>query len=426
MSRGALAANIVKCITSFLSLISSSTIIHMIRMSPRGLKSPYSRIIFGLSIGDILLTLGLLIGPFFVPRGTLKSPMALGNTATCDYAGFILVLGVFTTTFYLLFLIYFFLRRVKYRVSPQKFAYGEERYLHILICLMSLALSSTALARKEYNPLKNGSFCVVQSYPPKCEEDEENFVECTRGQSAQQTAKVFALILASILLCLFVLLALITCHVFSIERNLTYVPNHTQSNPSPANNRQDNDNDPNAEDFHEEENQEVNNGSVNDNQPKESLTRKSLDQSMLYIFAYIITFVAPFTALAIPQSTTATKSTSSIILWSISTLLPTYGIFLILIYTRPKVQLLSQMYPEVTWRLCFSVVISSGADVPPAHELKIPQNIQAQMSEMTPQQQQQSEFSYSSEQSESTNGDYYEGLRRSMIAASFNDGWYAQ
>lgn len=44
-----------------------------------------------------------------------------------------------------------------------------------------------------------------------------------------------------------------------------------------------------------------------DNQPKESLTRKSLDQSMLYIFAYIITFVAPFAALAIPQSTTATN-----------------------------------------------------------------------------------------------------------------------
>lgn len=241
--------------------------------------------------------------------------------------------GVFTTTFYLLFLIYFFLRRVKYRVSPQKFAYGEERYLHMLIfiCLMALTLSSTALARKEYNPLKNGSFCVVQSYPPKCEEDEENFVECIRGESAPQTAKVFALILASILLCLFALLTLITWHVFSIERKLTSVPNHTHSNQN-IDNRHDDGNGSNAEDFHEEENQEgdTNNGNVNDNQPKESLTRKSLNQSMLYIFAYIITFVAPFAALAIPQSTTATKLASSIILWSISTFLPTYGIFLIL------------------------------------------------------------------------------------------------
>lgn len=91
-------------------------------------------------------------------------------------------------------------------------------------------------------------------------------------------------------------------------------------------------------------------------------------------------------------------------------------------------KVLSQIYPEATWRLCFSVVINSGADVPPAHELKIPQNIPPQMSEMTPQQQQQSssKFSYSSEESESTNGDYYEGLRRSMIAASLYEGWDAE
>ena len=53
-----IAANIVKCITSSLSLTASSTIVHMIRMSPRGLKSPYSRIIFGLSVGDIIKSCG--------------------------------------------------------------------------------------------------------------------------------------------------------------------------------------------------------------------------------------------------------------------------------------------------------------------------------------------------------------------------------
>ena len=131
--------------------------------------------------------------------------------------------------------------------------------------------------------MKNGSFCVAQSYPPKCEEDEENFVECIRGESAPQTAKVFALILASILLCLFALLTLITCHVFSIERTLTIVPNHVQSNQN-MNNRQDSGSDSNVEDFQEEENQEVNIGNVNDNQPRESLTRKSLNQSMLYVY----------------------------------------------------------------------------------------------------------------------------------------------
>ena len=97
IAQRAIAANIVKCIFSLLSLAASSTIVHMIRFSPRGLKSPYSRIIFGLSIGDIIQSLGVFLGVFAVPKDTPESPMG----------------GTLATVFYLLFLIYFFWRRVK-------------------------------------------------------------------------------------------------------------------------------------------------------------------------------------------------------------------------------------------------------------------------------------------------------------------------
>ena len=140
-TREVLAATIIRCILAALSLAASSTIVHMIRFSPRGLKSPYSRIIFGLSIGDIIQSLNAFLGSFAAPRGTPDSLMALGNTQTCDASGYLTACSVSLTIFYLLFLIYFFMRRVKYRVTPQKFAKGEEKYLHIFIWLrMNLKL----------------------------------------------------------------------------------------------------------------------------------------------------------------------------------------------------------------------------------------------------------------------------------------------
>lgn len=100
----------------------------------------------------------------------------------------------------------------------------------------------------------------------------------------------------------------------------------------------------------------------------ESLTRGALKQSLLYILAFIITFAAPFAFLFSPGIITSARG--DVILWLNSILLPAYGIFLILIYTRPKVQILSKMFPKASWFLCFRVVLSSGGEVPPAHELK--------------------------------------------------------
>lgn len=160
-----IAANIVKCFLSALSLTASSTIVHMIRNSPRGFKSSHSRIIFGVSEGDILQSCGIFLGPFAAPKDTPDSPMAFGTFTTCDYTGFLTLSGFTTSVLYLLFLIFFFWRRVQHRVSPQKFAYGEERYLHVSIWIISLTFPSLVLAKKGFNPTRKGTLCILGSYP---------------------------------------------------------------------------------------------------------------------------------------------------------------------------------------------------------------------------------------------------------------------
>lgn len=429
-----IAANIVKCIASSLSLTASSVIVHMIRNSPRGLKSSYSRIIFGLSIGDILQSCGTFIGPFAVPRGTPDSPMAFGTIASCDYSGFLVVLGYLTTVLYLVFLVYFFWRRVKYRISPQKFARKEEKFLHALVWIIALILPIMALPQKAMNPTKYGTYCIVRPYPDSCgegEEEDENYIECTRGQSAPRLARGVWLVLASSLLCLFLFLGSITCYVRSIEKNLSpTAPSDQQSHEREQEGNADVVEDNQQEDWNEEITNENGGQTENANdtvKKKESLTCRSFHQSVLYILAFIISFGPPFALFANPKL--AESEFESLILWVTSTLLPSYGIFLILIYTRPKVKVLSEKFPEASWLLCFWIVITSGGEVPPAHELRAPQyipssQIQPQVSHMSPQQEQQIESIYS--ESAETNGVYYDGLRQSMLAYSRCEGWYVE
>ncbi|GFH44223.1 hypothetical protein CTEN210_00697 [Chaetoceros tenuissimus] len=294
-----IAASIVKCILSALSLTASSTIVHMIRMSPRGLKSSYSRIIFGISVGDIIKSCGIIVGTFAVPRGTPESPMAFGTITTCSYAGFLLVSGVLTTVLYLVFLIYYFWRRVKHRISPQKFAKKEEKYLHALVWIIASVLPTVLVIQKAINPVKYGSACIISSSPFGCgREEEELYVECTRGKSAPELAQALGAMLGLSLLCLLLLLGSITFHVYSIEKTLTPVTTSPSANNneaqeySPSNNE--------VEDLREQGSNAPPNENTNDanQRKKKSLTRSSLYQSILYIMAFVITFAAPFSFLA--------------------------------------------------------------------------------------------------------------------------------
>ena len=69
----------------------------MILRSHNGLnKSPYSRIIFGLSVADIIQeSAGMIISPFAVPSDSTRiyAPWAKGTIGACEAAGFFLQVG---------------------------------------------------------------------------------------------------------------------------------------------------------------------------------------------------------------------------------------------------------------------------------------------------------------------------------------------
>ena len=69
MSSSLKAAQIIRYINEFISCLASTFIVLMILTEPmKGLASPYSRIIFALSIADVFFSLGLFLSPFVGPR----------------------------------------------------------------------------------------------------------------------------------------------------------------------------------------------------------------------------------------------------------------------------------------------------------------------------------------------------------------------
>lgn len=362
--------------------------------------------------------------------------MAIGNTLTCDYAGFMSILGISATFQYLLFLIYFFWRRVKFRVSSKKFAYDEERYIHLLICLIALTMASVAAGMKSINPTKYGSICILNASPFGCgrgEVGDENYVECTRGKSALNIARSFGIVLVLSVLCLLSLLSSITCHVYSIERTFSKPSSRSKSNSNEQ--RQGEDNEAISSDNNAT--QEISDANVNSNEAnesdegnhddakKETLTRKALNQSILYIMAIFFTFAAPLAFLASPDNLNQ-KYIGTLILWLNSTLFPTYGIFLILIYTRPKVKVLSEMYPKASWILCFKIVLFSGGEVPPAHELHSTRRLPPSAILPGLPEAQQEEHALSWPSSGEPDAADYEEMLSSMMATSRNEDLFGQ
>ena len=121
-----LQGQVIKEVSSTISLIASGTIITMIiRNKNGGLKSPYSRIIFGLSFGDVLFSLGFIFSPIAAPKDTPDDLWAAGNIASCEFVGFLFNF-MSIVPFYSAFLTYYFYKRVVRKVSRSMFAFGTE------------------------------------------------------------------------------------------------------------------------------------------------------------------------------------------------------------------------------------------------------------------------------------------------------------
>jgi hypothetical protein len=146
-----------------LSTCSSLVMAIMISRSHGGLSTPYRRIIFGLSISDIIQSISVILGPFLVPNDEVndstaaESSWAIGNVHTCDFQGFIQTFGAAATCMYTLFLCLYYYCKLKRNMNDATFTKKIEKKMHCLIVLFNLAVCLSALATKTFNQLPGGA-----------------------------------------------------------------------------------------------------------------------------------------------------------------------------------------------------------------------------------------------------------------------------
>jgi len=308
---------------------------------------------------------GIIISPFAVTSDTPDAPWARGNIETCEATGFFLFIGSNIVPFYTVFLSYYFLKRVKDKVTRKEFARKYETVIHFITWLYPIIAGFIGLARDNFNPSGGeGSVCIMMDNPKSCSTDPDIYGQCIRGENAPKDS-IYTVVLPLVLsfFAIFVNLFRLTIHVYFEEKLLresrqsdnagTEVDKNTSGCCRRYSRHQGIETEPPSD----EENQ------FPPNQAK-SLAMQSLGQSSLYICAYIIVNFFPiiayvFAAIGKPQP--------DFVHWGLSLFWPLGGFFNILIYTRPKVDKIRRVYPEfsnVSWFVLFLVIVLSGGEVP--------------------------------------------------------------
>lgn len=232
---------IVRIALASLSCFGSTTIAAMIcRAGMEGLrKSPYSRIVFGLSISDILLSASIIASIFAVPKSITDSNWVVGTNGSCEAVVFTIIAGNMAVLFYTVFLTFYFLLRVKFSMTPQAFTERFEYKIHALIWFFALGGALFGLIRKDYNPYaefdisshhgqKEGDssyMCMIVDFPENCVLNPETYGPCIRGEHAiTDVLIVIAMPTALTFVALVVILCLFTSHIHNQESLLTAPP----------------------------------------------------------------------------------------------------------------------------------------------------------------------------------------------------------
>lgn len=100
------------------------------------------------------------------------------------------------------------------------------------------------------------------------------------------------------------------------------------------------------------------------------LTKQALSQSLLYILAFIAVYFPPIIDLILTRKVGNDSDMPEWLFWLISLITPLSGVFNILIYTRPKVLRLREDFPNASFLKMFILIVLTGGEIPSLADLR--------------------------------------------------------
>jgi len=354
---------IAQVVSASISLLASLTMAIFIAWPKNGgWKTPYRRIIFGLSISDVFQSFALVSGPWSLPSW-IDVPWARGNEASCQANGVFLTFGQTALPMYTCFICLYYLCKLKYRMNDEEFKYKIEWKVHTFIVLYNIIVTGSALFLKIYNSTFNGSFCHFATTPLGCRFFQEIVGEC----DASTTARVDLYIFVNVIILVGISLSSITVMMVMLYKHANFMKKiNGASNPGQRNQPQTmNDSEGELGDIQFANKQGDTTQMEQHDDISKIYQREVTIHATLYVGVFIITYMPM--AICILITTTADITVNTLVtviyyiavpLWSIG------GLFNILVYARPKVVVLQRNHPECSKLKCLYLVLLSGGEIP--------------------------------------------------------------
>jgi Serpentine type 7TM GPCR chemoreceptor Srv len=300
-----------------LSIVSSCTIVYLVLKS--GFGTCYKRILFGLSVSDILISCTLIVQPFLLPAATSTRLWAVGNDSTCTFLGTISQLSL-SAMLYTGVLAFYFLLTIRFGVTEKTLARQYEPWMHAVAIGYPLLTAIMGAFLHLYHEAYFWTGCWVVDYPVSCHEENG---EC-------RNEKIGWVFMGIWIIFVMVALAAINGVIFWHVRH---------------------------------QNQRVRRNSLSSERQDKRINQVAV-QASLYVLAFGATFI--WTVISkIMESRLFTEADAFPILVLNSLFLPLTGFFNLCIYLRPRFQKTRADFPTETvlWAVRRALY---GESIPPS------------------------------------------------------------
>ncbi len=339
-----------------MSFLASSVMAVMVTLlGNEGLSTPYRRIIFGLSISDILQSFALLTGPWFIPESK-ASVAGEKEGALCQINGFLSMVGSSGVMMYTFLLCLYYLCKLKWRMSDDAIKFKIERKFHAFIVVFNIFVCSVALAMDAYHT--NAvlvSFCSFAAVPTGCAINPDLYGECDPVIEARVDFFIYLVNVALPAICLIgiiVTMSLLYHHAVVLYQTVEKeVPSSLRRSTRIRSARSSNE------------------GSTNDNieTPQDQVQnlsrlyrRETMIQASCYVGAFSITYIPMMTGMLLTMLQLYPPFVTAMGIFCY----PLGGLLNILVYTRPKVASIRRSNPECSRLRGLWIVIRAGGEIP--------------------------------------------------------------
>ena len=161
---------IITSSSAIASVVASILLILIIFQSSNGTRITYNRLLLGMSISDILFSLGFATFGAVVPRdGIYMIWNTWGNWATCDSFGFMQTLGMFMGLSYMCSLNLYCLAFIKYNRPDSYIVRKIEPWLHAVLISTGMILSIYTVVTDGIYANEGGNYSPVPMFTLNCE-----------------------------------------------------------------------------------------------------------------------------------------------------------------------------------------------------------------------------------------------------------------